>query len=342
VWDAWTGAAITPPMTTRDLVWHAMFAPDGKAWAYAGPGVFLEPLRSDPRAFAQLVLSAEIHAGRTLGAGGQDVPLGPDELIERWRRHHPSAPDLGPAPTHWLRERAQQASLGGRWAMTVDILHDVRRRGQLLWVDHMRLLNAYGALGRWEEARALIHQLGVSIDVAPELAHVEAIASAQLGDGNRVTELCRTLLERFAETRNPDRAAAAVRVCVLAPEGVSLQWNRVVSLAGRAPLRSRELLRRDGLIGAALVRAGRRREAMAHFADAASASAGFVNPHTLVFAGKAARQLGGRGAEAWRTRLLDTVSESGPWRARIRRAPLGAWDAAEIEALRRAAEPTTH
>ena len=109
-----------------------------------------------------------------------------------------------------------------------------------------------------------------------------------------------------------------------------------MSLADRAPLWNRESLRRGGLVGAALVRGGDVRAAMTHFREAASSSPQFVNPHTLMFAGEAARRLGDqRDAAAWHARLLETVSESGPWRARIRRAPLGAWDAAEIDALRR-------
>ena len=213
-------------MTTRSLVWHAMFAPDSRAWVYAGAEVFLERLRTDPRPSAQLALVAEY----TRAAPSAPVPRrspGPDELLDRWQRLHSAAPAIEPAPAHWLRERAQHASVGGRWAATIDILRDVRRRGPLLWVDNMRLLNAYGALGRWDEARTLIRQLGVSMDAAPELAHVEAIASVQLGDGDRVAEMCRTLLGRFAETGNPDRAAAAVRVCVLAPE--AYRFSGIVS-----------------------------------------------------------------------------------------------------------------
>jgi hypothetical protein len=200
----------------------------------------------------------------------------------------------------------------------------------------MRLLDGYGAAGRWRQARALIQELGVSLDAAPELAHVEAIASVHLDEGSRAAELCRTLVDRFAGTRNPDRAAMAVRVCLLAPSGEQLPWSRLTDLANRSPLVSGEYLRRSGLLGAALVGSGKLRAGLELLTQASSHEGGFVNPHTLLFAAAAARGAGrARDASRWSARLATTVSASGPWRARVMHKPLGAWDVAEIEALRR-------
>jgi hypothetical protein len=218
----------------------------------------------------------------------------------------------------------------------VDALERARRRGPLPWGDAMRLLNAYGAASRWRQARALIQELGVSFDAAPELAHVDAIASVHLDDGSRAAQLCRPLTDRFAGTRNPDRAAIAVRVCLLAPSGEPLQWTRLTDLANRSPLVSREYLRRSGLVGAVLAAGGNSRAGLKLLGEAAAHEGGFVNPHTLLCAANAARGAGNtRDASRWSKRLAAAVSASGPWRARVMRKPLGAWDVADIEALRR-------
>jgi hypothetical protein len=264
------------------------------------------------------------------------IPLVPDELFDRWQRLYPKPAPLEDDPLHWLRARAYDSSLTKRWPTVIDALERARRRAPLPWADAVRLLNAYGAEGRWRQARALIQELGVSFDAAPELAHVEAIASVHLDDGSRAAELCRTLIDRFADTRNPDRAAMAVRVCLLAPSGVPLPWTRLTDLANRSPLVSGEYLRRSGLVGAVLVGSGKLRPALELLTEASSHEGGFVNPHTLLFAADAARGSGkAREASQWSARLATALSAAGPWRARVMRQPLGAWDVAEIEALRR-------
>ena len=204
-----------------------------------------------------------------------------------------------------------------------------------MWADAMRLLNAYGTLGHWKLAHALVGELGLSFEAAPELAYVDAIASVHLGDRDRVAELCRSLVERFDGTRNPDRAALAVRVCLLAPSDRQLPWGRVDDLAHRAPLVSRDYLRQSGLVGASLLCGGDARAGLARLTEASSRTDGFDNPHTLLFAGEAARRAGdARGTATWSARLGRALS--GPWQARVRREPLGAWHVAEIEALRMA------
>jgi WD40 repeat protein/serine/threonine protein kinase len=341
LWDGWTGAAITPPLRNRSLVWHAMFAPGSDAWSYAGFGAFIQPLRTEPSPTGILTPLAELYAGRTVNSAGQEIPLVPDELFARWRRVHATPPAIEDGPLHWLRARAYDASVTRNWSGVIEALEHTRRRGPLPWADTMRLLNAYGGVGRWQQARALIRELGVPFDTAPELVHVDAIASVHLDDGRRAAELCRILIGQSAGTRNPDRAALAVRVCLLAPSGEPLPWPALTEIAGRAPAVSGDYLRRSGLVGAALVAGGTLAAGVKLLTDALSQEGAFVNPHTLVFAADAARRTGNaRDASRWSAGVATALSASSRWRARVMRKPLGAWEIAEIEALQRSRRPT--
>jgi WD40 repeat protein len=335
LWDGWTGAAITPPFRNRSLVWHAMFAPGSDAWSYAGSGAFIQPLRSEPRPADFLTLLAELHAGRTVSTAGQELPLVPDELFDRWRRVHATPPPLEDEPLHWLRARAYDASLTQNWGGVIDALEQARRRGRLPWADAMRLLNGYGATGRWEAARAFVRELAVPFRSAPELVHVEAIASVQLGEGGRIKDLCRMAIEQSAGTRSPDLAATVVRICLLAP--LAEQPRTTLSgLASRAPVVSGDYLRRSGLMGAALVSARNVGDGVNLLAEACKEEGACLHPHTLMFAVESARRTGRmREASRWSTELAAAMSGSSRWRARVMRKPLGAWDVAEIEALDR-------
>jgi WD40 repeat protein/serine/threonine protein kinase len=335
LWDGWTGAAITPPIKNRSLVWHAMFAPGSDAWSYSGFGAFIQPLRSEPRPADVLTSLAELHAGRTVSTAGQEIPLVPDELFDRWQRVHSTPPSLEDVPLHWLRARAYESSLARNWRGVIDALEQARRRGPLPWADAMRLLNAYGGVGTWQAARALIRDLRVPFHAAPELAHVEAIASVHLNEGGRATQLCRILIDESAGTRNPDVAATTVRVCLLASAGEPLPWTALTDLAARAPVVNGDYMRRSGLVGATLVSAGKLDAGSKLLAEACSQEGVFVNPHALLFAADAARRAGhARDAARWSAELTKALAASSPWRARIMRKPLGAWDLAEIEALR--------
>jgi hypothetical protein len=322
-------------------VWHAMFAPGSDAWSYAGFGAFIQPLRTEPSPTGILTPLAELYAGRTVNSAGQEIPLVPDELFARWRRVHATPPAIEDGPLHWLRARAYDASVTRNWSGVIEALEHTRRRGPLPWADTMRLLNAYGGVGRWQQARALIRELGVPFDTAPELVHVDAIASVHLDDGRRAAELCRILIGQSAGTRNPDRAALAVRVCLLAPSGEPLPWPALTEIAGRAPAVSGDYLRRSGLVGAALVAGGTLAAGVKLLTDALSQEGAFVNPHTLVFAADAARRTGNaRDASRWSAGVATALSASSRWRARVMRKPLGAWEIAEIEALQRSRRPT--
>ena len=213
LWDAWTGAAVTP-RCERPIWWAAMFAPGGDAWTSAGSGASVAHVRYDERTPEALTLWAEVQPGLALGASGQELPLGPDQLMARWQRLAPVPVALGAPSAAWLRARARAAGRMQRWPAVIDALEAVQRQERLPWADAMRLLNAYGALGRWEDARRMIRDLGADLAAAPEIAHVEAIASAHLRDAPRVEALCHRLASAFAETRNPDRAAHTVRVCL--------------------------------------------------------------------------------------------------------------------------------
>ena len=218
----------------------------------------------------------------------------------------------------------------------IEALEQARQRGPLPWADAMRLLNAYGAVGSWPAARALVRDLGASFRAAPELAHVEAVASAHLNDGSRVIELCRMLSDQAAGTRNPDLAATAVRVCLLAPRGEPMSWTALTDLAARAPVVTGDYMRRSGLVGAVLIAAGKLEAGSKLLAEACSQEGVFVNPHTLLFAVDGARRAGtARDVSRWSAALATSMSPSGRWRARIMRKPLGAWEVAEIEALHR-------
>ena len=258
LWDGWTGAAITPPLTNRSLVWHAMFAPGNDAWSYAGFGAFIQPLRSEPRPADTLTLLAELHAGRTVSTAGQEIPLVTGRALRTLAacpfeaavtRGHARFTGCARAPT--------MQALTRNWRGVIEALEQARRRGPLPWADAMRLLNAYGGVGSWQAARALIRDLRVPFHAAPELAHVDAIASAHLQGGSRTAELCRILIDESAGTRNPDLAAATVRVCLLASSPEPLPWAALTDLAARAPLVTGDYMRRSGLVGAALVSAGK-------------------------------------------------------------------------------------
>ncbi len=259
----------------------------------------------------------------------------PDELFDRWQRIHSRPPSIEQVPLHWLRARAYDSSAARNWRGVIEALDHARQRGPLPWADAMRLLNAHGAVGSWQAARSLIRELGVPFHSAPELAHVEAIASVHLGESGRVTELCTIAIDQSVGTRNPDLAATAVRVCLLA-SGDQLPWTALTDLATRAPVVTGDYMRRSGLVGATLVAAGTPGAGSKLLAEACAQEGGFVNPHTLLFAVDGARRAGNaRDASRWAAELATAMSASSRWRTRIMRKPLGAWDVAEIEALRR-------
>ncbi len=340
LWDAWTGAPVTPRLRTPDLVWHAMFAPGSDAWTYAGSGASVAQVRYDDRAPEALTLWAEVQAGLALSASGQELPLGPDQLMLRWQRLPPVRVALGAPSVPWLRASARAAGLMQRWPAVIDALEAVQRQERLPWADGMRLLNAYGALGRWEDARRMIRALGADLAAAPEIAHVEAIASAHLRDSARVEALCHHLASVFAGTRNPDRAARTVRVCLLARGTDSLPWDRIVDLARATPQVSRTYLRRSALLGAVLVARGALPDGRAHLHEALSHGDRFTSPLTFLFLEDAARRAAARAEQSrMSARLAEALSNAGGWRARIASDPLGAWERAEVDALRHRLTP---
>jgi hypothetical protein len=216
-----------------------MFAPAGDAWSFSGADAYVRDIRSESRPADLIMLIAEVQAGQTVDPAGREVPLVRDELMNRWRRLHAVPPALNDVPGHWLRTRAYEAGRSGRWAVVIDTLGHLRQRGPLAWTDSMRLLNAYGAVKRWAPALALVRALGTSVDNAPELAEVEAVASLHVGARDHVDRLCQRLVERFAATQNTARAAAVVRVCLLAPGDHDVRWPQIDSLAQRTLLPAR-------------------------------------------------------------------------------------------------------
>jgi tetratricopeptide (TPR) repeat protein len=78
---------------------------------------------------------------------------------------------------------------------------------------------------------------------------------------------CAALLERDAQTKNPDTGALAVLACATGPDAVG-DWPKVIALAEMAVDRDPKWPRYQRALGAILYRAGRFQEALQHLNEA--------------------------------------------------------------------------
>ena len=121
-------------------------------------------------------------------------------------------------------------------------------------------------LGRWDAAAADLNQ---ALTFAPDeltIIYRQALLYLQAGNTDAYRLKCASLLARFGQTTDPERATLAAWICCLAPDAVS-DRKLLVELAQRGlvqPLTSY----RVATLGAALHRAGRPEEAVPRLREA--------------------------------------------------------------------------
>jgi WD40 repeat protein/class 3 adenylate cyclase/tetratricopeptide (TPR) repeat protein len=279
VWDTATGEPVTPPLAHAAAVHHVQFTPTGRqlitlssADDQLGAGhwqlqVWDLPVTDQPA--PDTIRQAQLLASRHLDAVGGMAPLAPEVVASEWPRMRPKE---GSDPTAravrltaWHRAGAQSAANAREWAAAaVHLDHLIKARpGQ--WQLHRDRGEAHAQLGAWSKAAA---DLGSAASLEPDdlFAAWFRLALAQLaaGDAAGYRETCARLFAQFGQTADPERGLSMAWVtCGLTnglpnPEGP-------LRLAQQALEREPANARRNAVVGAVLLRAGRVAEAAARF-----------------------------------------------------------------------------
>ncbi len=125
----------------------------------------------------------------------------------------------------------------------------------------------FAELGRWEEASADLER-ACTFPQARSAWSAYALVRLQLGDREGYRKACATLLERFADPKDHNGAAEAVRTCAVAPGAVA-DPGKLVQIATELAAHQKELQNYgyDRLLAHALYRAGQYEEVIRRLDD---------------------------------------------------------------------------
>lgn len=325
LWDGRTGEPLSPGLPAGSR--SATFLAGRSALAWAGAGVFVDELTIDDRSVEQLRVLAESAAGRAISASGTEVVLAAEEIETRFMAANGSSHAAPASPgTDYQRARARLAWRRGAFEEVVGTVAPLGGQGALNWPDFMRLVGAYAATGRWQDALGELRKHHARWQAAPELLYMEAVTLARLRDVAGAVQHCRAALESTRKTQHPERAYWAARAC-LVPATVGS--NDVAEIESRIQLaypRMSGNLGQAELRGAMLLRGGRSQEAFDLLKSAVPPDA-TVRASVLLVASAAARA--GPRAEAlnW-LRRADAIPKPPVYRH------MRPWLDAEADALR--------
>ena len=296
LWDGRTGEPLSPNLPTERIGGSATFLTGGRAVAWGGTGVFVHELTIEDRSIEQLRTFAESTAGRSISESGIELALGTTEIETRFRDADRSTQAVAASTVvDYQRARARLAWRRRAFEDVVSALAPIDAQGALNWPDFMRLVGAYAATGRWQDALDELRKHHDRWQAAPELLYMEAVAFARRRDASGAVQHCRDALEATRDTQHPERAYWAARAC-LVPAAVTS--NGVAAIEDRiqhAYPRMSGNLGQAELRGAWLLRSGRSLEAF-HLLRSAVPPDTTVRAAALFVASAAARS--GSRAEA--------------------------------------------
>jgi WD40 repeat protein/serine/threonine protein kinase len=215
LWDGQTGEPLTPALQAHGLSRSARFLPDGRAWAWTGQGVYIDTLTVEARGLDQLRSMVESSAARTLSDSGAELPLSPEQVEARFSTVADSRRVVAePSPDYHVR-RAYDAWRSRKFEIVASDLEAARVHRALRWPDVMRLVGAYAALSRWDDALRELRMQQSQWHAAPELLYMEAIALSHAGEPDALTAHCRRALDATRDTAHPERAYWAARACLV-------------------------------------------------------------------------------------------------------------------------------
>ncbi|MGH9312913.1 MAG: WD40 repeat domain-containing protein [Vicinamibacterales bacterium] len=262
LWDGRTGEPLSPSLPAEPTSRSATFLAGGSALAWGGRGVFVDELTIEDGSIEQLRILAESAAGRAISSSGTEVALATEEVETRFMAaNRSSRAAAASAVVDYQRARARLAWRRGAFGEVVGTIAPLGAQGALNWPDFMRLVGAYAATSRWQDALGELRKHHARWQAAPELLYMEAVALARLGDEAGAAQHCRAALESTRNARHPERAYWAARACLVPATVVS---NAIAEIQNRILLAYPRMSGNLGpaeLRGAMLLRDGRSQEA---------------------------------------------------------------------------------
>jgi WD40 repeat protein len=355
VWDVTTGEAVSPPLKHTNAVLHVAFSADGRRLATSDlDGTTREwDLSADGRNDADLKRHAQLLACHRLDETGGPMPLDREALQASWRELRRANPDRFTAPPEqvfaWHREETEEAERAGDWPATLHHLDWLIAAAPDRGLLRARRARTHVRLAQWELAE---EDYARAVELGQAGANVRApLALIQLkrGRAEAARHTCDALLEQPGLGDDPHATASLLRVCLLAPDGVSDSARLVKAAQALAANRNAAAntalgtLGADmvlGTLGAALYRTGRHDEAVGKLNEAVKVFGGLGSYWEQLFLAMAC-QRSGKEAEArdWLRKAVQQM-EALPTRKRPDGTPIVIpWpEQIQFELLRREAE----
>jgi WD40 repeat protein/tetratricopeptide (TPR) repeat protein len=161
LWDAATADPLTPPLRGEPT---PALTPDGRL-VLQGDSTLLYDVRPDERPVEELRLLAEGLSGHRIDDTGGSVPLSAEDYAAAWdglRRQYPDAQAVSPEQERaWHAAQADRCERAQRWADAAAHLTPLIDAQPYRWQLWARRGRAWSELGEWEKAVA---DLGAAIE----------------------------------------------------------------------------------------------------------------------------------------------------------------------------------
>jgi tetratricopeptide (TPR) repeat protein len=208
----------------------------------------------------------------------------------------------------------QEQALSKEWQAAIESFSKVIERDKTYYEAYNERGKAYAELKQWREAEA---DFGKAAELAPDQSGVwysRALVCLARDDIDAYKKICATMLDRFGQTPQADDAYWMAWTCAVRPDS-AVEPALSVGLAERFVDEATPGVDDLVVLGAALYRAGRFKDAVGRLQDAALAhQAGREGRQTIVYAwiylAMAEHRLGrSEAARKWLDRAADSVAK---------------------------------